>query len=711
MKLLTLFIFISFLSFCYSQTNYNVDKFEYLSPVPGSGLQLPQTNIIIRYGEPLSNFNINDTSIIKVDGNLSGHHNGSLYLTKDFKTIVFMPYLSFMRGEKVTVQLYSGLKTITNKNIDSLSFFFYISKGSSSLKYFVNDFRGNKTIKKENSTKLQTPLDSTSIFPTDFPKVYIKNTNGKDGSYFIGINQSSNNYLTIINKDGILLYYKRSSARLYDFKIQPSGIITYYNDGAGKFYGMDSLCQVVDSFYCKNGYTTNFHDLQVLPNRHSFLISFDPQVINMDTVKPGGDTAAVVFGCVIQELDENKVVVWQWRTWDNFKITDADSSFVDFYQHTIEYSHINSIDVVDNNRIIFSVKNFNEVTEVDRNTGKIIWRLGGYNNQFSISGNDTEFEQQHDVRLIDGNKLTVFDNRKFETNQNSRVLIFNINEQNKTADLINNISHTPEVRSKNMGNVQYTFSNNYVIGWGNTGRKSFYMSEVDKEGNILSNDSLVSQSFIYSYRAFKFPWKTKIISSNKDSLLFTNSIKVDSISIRNNSSSPINIGGVFYIGNLFHSNDTFPIEILPGKEIYLHFNFQTFGLSEVRDNIYIAAYKANEMASLPIILIGNPTTAVQENNLTNPSEFMLTQNYPNPFNPISSFSYSLPSESRVKIEIYNVLGKEIEIIVDKIQNAGSYKITWDANEFSSGVYFYRIFAITLNGKNKYTATKKMLLIK
>ena len=160
---------------------------------------------------------------------------------------------------------------------------------------------------------------------------------------------------------------------------------------------MDSLCHVVDSFYCQNGYSTNFHELQVLPNGHSFLLSYDPQIINMDTVKHGGDTAAVVYGSVIQEINEDKVVIWQWRTWDHYKITDADSSFVDFYQHTVEYSHINSIDVVDNDRIIFSVKNFNEITEVDRNTGKIIWRMGGYNNQFSFTKNNSQFEQQHDA--------------------------------------------------------------------------------------------------------------------------------------------------------------------------------------------------------------------------------------------------------------------------------------------------------------------------
>ena len=130
MKFLLLLLLISYFTFSYPQTNYNVEKFEYISPVPGSSLLTPQTNIIIRYGEALSNLNKSDTSIIRVEGNLSGYHAGTLYLTKDSKTIVFTPLEPFLNSEKVVVSLSSGIKTITNKNVDSLNFYFFISKNS-----------------------------------------------------------------------------------------------------------------------------------------------------------------------------------------------------------------------------------------------------------------------------------------------------------------------------------------------------------------------------------------------------------------------------------------------------------------------------------------------------------------------------------------------------------------------------------------------------
>ncbi len=713
MKLYGLFFFICLFNFSFSQTNFNVDKFEYLSPVPGSKYLSPKTNIIIRFGEVFENFNITNTSILNVDGELSGHHDGSLYITKDLKTIVFNPYIQFNYGERVFVKLSNGLKTISNQDVDSLSFYFYISNNESSATNYLAYDENAIGIKKLSKNMLATK-DSSLLFPSDFPQIYLQNKKSNN-SYFIGINQSTINYLAIIDNNEVPLFYKSTPFRIYDFKIQPSGIITYYDAAKSKFYGMDSLYQVVDSFFCRNGYSTNYHELQVLPNGHSFVIALDPQKIKMDTVKPGTYTYATVIGNVIQEINEDKKVVWQWRTWDHYKVTDADSNVVDFYQKAFEYSHINSIDIVDKDRIIFSVKHFNEITEVNRNSGKIIWRLGGYNNQFKLSGGFTNFKLQHDARLVNGNRLTLFDNQSIEGDQNSRALIFNIDEQTKTANLIESISHNPDLFSRNMGNMQYTSDGNWIIGWGNTGGHSFFMSKVDNNGNTISNDSLVSQNYVYSYRAFTFPWKTKIITSDKDSVIFNTSSNqlgsIDSVSIKNNSKSTIEIKGIYSKKNIFNSMDNFPIQLSSGEQIYLHFKFEGTNELKVNDIVYIFSNKEDEMASLPIVFIGNTITGIDDKNIKSPNQFILSQNYPNPFNPVTTISYYLPFESRIKIEIYNVLGKTIRTLFDENQNSGNHNITWNASGFSSGVYFYKIFAVSLDGEKKFSSVKKMLLLK
>lgn len=86
-------------------------------------------------------------------------------------------------------------------------------------------------------------------------------------------------------------------------------------------------------------------------------------------------------------------------------------------------------------------------------------------------------------------------------------------------------------------------------------------------------------------------------------------------------------------------------------------------------------------------------------------EFSLKQNYPNPFNPIATIEYSIPDNSLVTIKVYDLMGKEIATLVNKYQEYGSYIASWNATNFSSGIYIYRLTA------GKYSLSKKMILNK
>ena len=91
------------------------------------------------------------------------------------------------------------------------------------------------------------------------------------------------------------------------------------------------------------------------------------------------------------------------------------------------------------------------------------------------------------------------------------------------------------------------------------------------------------------------------------------------------------------------------------------------------------------------------------------NDFELYQNYPNPFNPSTTIRYSIPNNNGnaipVQLKIYDVLGKEVAVLVDKKQTAGNYSVTFDAAELQSGIYFYNLKA------GNFSKTKKMILIK
>lgn len=102
---------------------------------------------------------------------------------------------------------------------------------------------------------------------------------------------------------------------------------------------------------------------------------------------------------------------------------------------------------------------------------------------------------------------------------------------------------------------------------------------------------------------------------------------------------------------------------------------------------------------------GSPKVSEPPHEDVLPSIFTLNQNYPNPFNPMTVISYSLPTASDVKLDVFNILGQKVTTLVNGRQEAGEHTITWDASQFSSGVYFYRIQTADA------VETKKMLLLK
>jgi hypothetical protein len=88
-----------------------------------------------------------------------------------------------------------------------------------------------------------------------------------------------------------------------------------------------------------------------------------------------------------------------------------------------------------------------------------------------------------------------------------------------------------------------------------------------------------------------------------------------------------------------------------------------------------------------------------------PAEFLLTQNYPNPFNPSTKIKYSIPQSSQVTIKVFDILGNEIETLVNEDKPAGTYELTWYAEQLPSGIYFYKLQA------GNFIETKKMILLK
>jgi hypothetical protein len=107
---------------------------------------------------------------------------------------------------------------------------------------------------------------------------------------------------------------------------------------------------------------------------------------------------------------------------------------------------------------------------------------------------------------------------------------------------------------------------------------------------------------------------------------------------------------------------------------------------------------------LNVELLGNPTI-VQENSFGLPTNFLLFQNYPNPFNPSTTIKYELPKSSEVRLSIFDLLGREVSVLVNERRDAGVYDVKFDGSGLSSGVYFYRLQA------GDFVQTRKLCLVR
>lgn len=88
-----------------------------------------------------------------------------------------------------------------------------------------------------------------------------------------------------------------------------------------------------------------------------------------------------------------------------------------------------------------------------------------------------------------------------------------------------------------------------------------------------------------------------------------------------------------------------------------------------------------------------------------PNRFSLSQNYPNPFNPVTDIKFDIAAATNVKLTVMNMLGQEVEVLVNQSLNAGTYKADWNASNFPSGIYFYKLEA------GEFVDVKKMILVK
>ncbi len=280
------------------------------------------------------------------------------------------------------------------------------------------------------------------------------------------------------------------------------------------YYILDKQYQVIKTIKAHKGFIADIHEFLLTPQNTALLLS--TKTVPMDLTPYGGPQDGYVQDFAIQEIDikTNKLLFF-WSALEHIPLTDSyePASSATSSGNVWDAYHCNSIGITDNkNDIIVSGRNTWTIYKIHKPSGDILWRLGGQQNDFTID-TGAEFSWQHDARMLQDNKISMFDDNCCESiippdTPPAHGLIVQLDFDTMTATLDRSYYHDPNLQIASQGNVQSLHNGNKFIGWG----QSQYYAEYKEAGNTVDNPALNTlydaqmPGNNYTYRAYRHRW-------------------------------------------------------------------------------------------------------------------------------------------------------------------------------------------------------------
>ena len=267
--------------------------------------------------------------------------------------------------------------------------------------------------------------------------------------------------------------------------------------GVGFHVIVDSTYREVARLPAGAGRQSDLHEFMLTPRGTAIVTSYEIRTANLSRV--GGPSTGKVIGGIVQEIAiPTARVLFEWRSLDHVAIDEA---YTPYTGHAYDCFHINSVDVDADGNLLVSARNTWAVYKLHRETGRVIWRLGGKRSDFQM-GPGTRFAWQHDARHHDeGRLVSIFDNSAAPpVAPESRVLLIELDRRDRRARLVRQYSHPRRLLSPFMGNAQVLPNGNVVVGWGGLP----YITEFRRGGGVHFDARLPAGG--QNYRAFRLPW-------------------------------------------------------------------------------------------------------------------------------------------------------------------------------------------------------------
>jgi len=284
------------------------------------------------------------------------------------------------------------------------------------------------------------------------------------------------------------------SFKVQEYKGEP--VLTWWvgyhtGYGQGEYVVLDRSYKEISRISAGNGLEGDHHEFLITPQDTALITIYHKVMRDLSSV--GGPADATVMDGIVQELDiETGEVLFEWHSLDHVSVQET-------YTKPYDYFHVNSVDVFDEDHLLVSARNTCAVYKIDRKTGEVVWRLGGKKSDFDVEP-DARFDFQHDARHHPDGTITIFDNGRMSTVEQSDGIMVKVDEDAMTASLVRRYTHPDKPRSAFQGNVQMLPGGNVFVGWGSAP----LVSEFDYDGELLFSATFPIEA--ETYRAFRYPW-------------------------------------------------------------------------------------------------------------------------------------------------------------------------------------------------------------
>ncbi|MCU1461713.1 MAG: Arylsulfotransferase [Acidimicrobiales bacterium] len=314
--------------------------------------------------------------------------------------------------------------------------------------------------------------------------------------------------LMMDNDGGLLWYHPLSGPHATTFRPQRyrgapvlawwEGEVDKAGYGRGEYVIVDSSYREITRVRAGNGYQGDLHEFVITPRDTALFTVYQPGTADLSTV--GGPAEATILDGIVQEVDiATGAVLFEWRAKDHVGFDESHAVMPTGSGQLFDFFHINSIYSEANGDLVVSARNTWAVYKISRQSGEVVWRLGGKKNDFS-SKVETAFEWQHDARRHHDGTITLFDNGATpQVELQSRGLVMAIDEGARSLTLQRELLHA-RVLASSQGSVQRLPGGNFLVGWGDQP----YVSEFDGEGRLVF-DARFPTGF-QSYRSFRLSW-------------------------------------------------------------------------------------------------------------------------------------------------------------------------------------------------------------